>query len=419
VLTLVALAGTACSSSGSDAKSSSGFDPEEAAAMIRDLGAVQTEGEGSYGKTSGPVAGTIGYDPYRYRIRVSISTGQQLAQATVLRVDDRVWVRRTAISTLDRAVPLGVGTLMFRGASTPPYVELKAPAKSFSAYLSVPFDPAALLDRVAATGAEFAAAGASEVDGTSRERFTTELSVRDARLTGIRGLTVWVDDDGLPVQVAFPTAAQGNVRYTVAPFDGEVRVAAPPAAEVEETGQPLPDAVAPYTEVLTTTAGDIPIRVLTAPGDRGWTCWKVESDPPFEGLADTRPSGGTCAVPVDPNDLPEDQYAIPLGTTADVPYVLLGLVVPPGSNVEFRRFGAPPVTVPAGPTGLALYAGPPDQPLGLAIVRGPQATLVCGPVGIDNATDFDAAEQEGGTHAELRGSPWNCLAEDLANALSE
>ena len=109
---------------------------------------------------------------------------------------------------------------------------------------------------------------------------------------------------------------------------------------------------------------------------------------------------------------------LPLGTTADMAYTLLGILAPPGSTVEFQRFGADPVTVTALPSGLALYAGPSDQVLGLATVHTPLTTLVCGPVGIDNQADFDARQGEGGTFSELKGVPWNCLGQEAANSLS-
>ena len=67
---------------------------------------------------------------------------------------------------------------------------------------------------------------------------------------------------------------------------------------------------------------------------------------------------------------------------------LLAFVAPPGASVEFRPFGAAPVTVTAGPTGLAAFAGPRDAVVGLATISTPDAKLVCGPPGIDNLADF-------------------------------
>jgi hypothetical protein len=417
VLVLLAAAGCSSGSSSGSGAGPDSFDPAAAAKKLRAQGAVQTSGHGSYGDQRGPIAGKIGYDPYRYRIRVAISTGQQLAEASVVRRGDTVWVERTAITTVDRQVPLGIGTLMLRGGSEPPYLKLPDIKQPFGSYLADVFEPAALLDRVAKTGASFSAAGSSDVGGTPRKRFHATLKVRDAQQIGIRSLTVWVDAQGVPVQLAAPTAAQGKVEYGIEKLASAPSVKAPAASTIAAFDRPLPDATGPYVEVLTTTAGTTPIRILRAPGTDDWTCWKVESQPPFQGLNDTRPSGGTCAPPVSLDGIPEDEYAIPLGTTAAMPYTLLGFVVPPTSSVQFYRFGADPVTVVADQSGLAAYAGPVDTPPGLVVITTPDAKLVCGPPGIDNMTDF--TDQSGKNAASsVLGKPWNCLAQDDANALA-
>ena len=348
-----------------------------------------------------------------------MSTGQILGRATIVRVGDDMWIDRTVIKQIDRTIPLGLATLMFRGETTPRYVKVRSTTEPFAAYLAYPLDPAALLDRVAVAGAEFEGAGSSEAGGTERTRFRAELSVTVARQIGVRDVTVWVDAQGLPVQLSSRTAAQGRITYSITPYEGTVDVSPPQDSEVEETGRSLPDATGPYSEVVSTRVGDTPVRVLYSPAELGWTCWKVESDPAFRGLNPTRPSGGTCTVAVDPADAPSDQWAIPLGSVAELPYYLLGLVVPPGSTVEFSPLGGAPVTVTALPNGLALYAGPRDQPLGLATVRTPEVTLVCGPVGIDNRAGFDERQRAGAPFDEYLGVPWACLDEASANSLSE
>ena len=412
--------GSSSSSGGSPPSGPAGFDPKTAAAKLRALGSIRIEGRGSWGTESGPVVGTIAYDPYLYRIRVAISVSQALGQATIVRVGDAIWIKRDVLRRTDRMIPLGLGTIMFRGSSSPPYFPITHPDQPFSSYLTYPFDPARLLDRIARTKAHFTADGSSAVAGTSYRRYRAQLSVPDARLIGVRSLTVWVDAKGVPVQLRLPTAtAEGVVHYTVRPFAGKVSVAPPPAGAVEVVDRPLPDATAPYTEVLATTAGATPIRIFTAPADLGWTCWKVESDPPFQGLSDTRPSGGSCAPPVTPGGQSDDLFALPLVSSADLAYELLGFVVPPGSTVEFHRFGAAPVTVTAGPAGLAVFAGPADQVVGLAVISTPTAKLVCGPPNIDNLADFTAMERSAKPVDGIRGQPWNCLTEDLANLLSK
>ena len=406
----------ACSS---DVVGPESFDAKAAARTLRAGGGVEIRGSSAYGKERGPIVGRIGYRPYRLRSRLTIPTGQFLAEATLVRIGDDAWVRRSVITKLDRAIPIGPATFMLRTAAEPAFVELKSSEQGFGAYLAVPYDPAKLLDRIAATGAEFASDGSSAVGGTERKRFRTTLKVMDARRIGVANLTVWVDAQGRPVRFAFKTAIQGSSRYDITKLQGELTVSPPPAAQVELINQPLPDATGPYTTVLETTAGTTAVRILTAPADRGWTCWKVESEPPFVGITEPRPSGGSCAATPTLSATVDDEFAIPLDATAETPYELLGLHVAPGSTVEFSRIGAEPVTVTAGPSGLAAYVGPAEPVVALAKVTTADNVLICGPVGIDNIVDFTAATTKPKSAGSLRGAPWNCLPEELANALSE
>ena len=408
----------ACSSSSGVAGPAS-FDAKAAARTLRAGGGVEIRGSSAYGPERGPIVGRVGYRPYRLRSSLTIPTGQFLTQGTLVRIGDDAWVRRSLITKLDRAVPIGPATFMLRTAESPPFVQLKSVERGFGAYLALPYDPAKLLDRIAATGAEFSSDGSSVVGGTERKRFRTTLKVLDARQIGVANLTVWVDAQGRPVRFAFKTAIQGSSRYDITKLRGGLTVTPPPAGQVELINQPLPDATGPYTTVLETTAGTTAVRILTAPADRGWTCWKVESDPPFVGITEPRPSGGSCAPTPTLIATVDDEFSIPLDATAKTPYELLGLHVAPGSTVEFSRIGAPPVMVTAGPSGLAAYVGPAEPVVALAKVTTANNVLICGPVGIDNIVDFTAATKKPENAASLRSAPWNCLPEELANVLSE
>jgi hypothetical protein len=409
---------TACSTSDPQAQDAESFEPGAAAARIRGLGQITTDGVGRYGERTGRVAGRIGYRPYRFRVRAAVPTQRGLGWATFLGVGDEAWVERAVVTAPDRPIPLGPITLGLRGSSSPRYLELPSPNGPSPSPLIAVFDPARVLEQAAAAGATFEPARSPSTDDDGRRALRTVLPSAAARSTGLRSITVWVDGTDLPRRLAAVTAGVGEVRYDIRRRGGAFRVGAPDDAAVEHPRVAVPDATGPYTERRRTVAAGVPIRVLSAPADRGWTCWKVESEPTFRGLSDTRPSGGTCIAPLLADDPPGDRYAIPLTGGADLPYTLLGLVVPAGSVVEFRRFGNESVTVTAGTDGLALYADSPDLVPGLAIVTTPQTTLVCGPTGIDNEADFAALERSGGDGDELVGKPWNCLgaadAADLA-----
>ncbi len=419
VAALTFVSGLVACSSDSGVAGPGSFDAKEAARTLRAGGGVEIRGSSTYFKERGPIAGRIGYRPYRLRSRLTIPTGQFLAEGTLVRIGNQAWVRRSVITKLARPIPIGPATFMLRTAALPPFVELKSVERGFGAYLALPYDPAKLLDRIAATGAEFSAHGSSAVGGTERKRFRATLKVMDARQIGVANLTVWVDAQGRPVRFAFDTAIKGSSRYDITELRDKLTVSRPPTNQVQLLNQPLPDATGPYTTVLETTAGTTAVRILTAPADRGWSCWKVESAPPFVGITEPRASGGSCAPTATLSATVDDEFSIPLDATAETPYELLGLHVPPGSTVEFSRIGAGPVTVTAGPSGLAAYVGPAEPVVGLAKVTTANNVLICGPVGIDNIVDFNAARTKPENAASLRSLPWNCVPEDLANLLSE
>ena len=395
------------------------FDPAKAAAAIRALDQIETQGEIRSGDGSGAMRAVIGYAPYRYLVRSAIPVARTKQSVTFVGVGERAWVRRAVLGPTDQAaVPGPMSLVMLRAPGAPPYLELADPNEELVWSVTAMFDPARVLDAAAATGVEFETAGAQTIDGAERPGMRVELPSSGNEPTGLRDVTVWIDDDALPVRIAATTAQFGEVRYDIERSRDPLSVDAPSAAAVDDPNVPLPDATAPYSAVAETAAAGISITVLSAPATRGWTCWKVESDPPFRGLQDTRASGGACVVPPLPDDLPEDRYAIPLSSASGMPYTLLGFLLPPGSEVEFRRFGAESVSTTAGATGLALYTGPPAPIVGLALVTTPDADLVCGPVGVDNEADFTARDTGGGANDDLVGTPWNCLSAADARALS-
>jgi hypothetical protein len=395
------------------------FDAADAAAALRALSQIETHGEIRYGEGSGPLSGDIGYEPYRFVVRSAVPVASTDATATFVGVAERAWVRRATLGPDDELAVTGpLSLVMLRAPEAPPYLELTDPHTDTSWSVTAMFDPARVLDAAAAAGASFEPSAPQTIDGTERSAVRAELPDTGGPPTGLRDVTVWLDASGRPLRLAATTAQFGEVVYDIRTDRTPLVVQAPDEAAIDDPNVPLPDAIGPYTTVVETAAAGIPVTVLRAPAARGWTCWKVESNPPFRGLHDTRPSGGTCVVPPLTDDLPEDRYAIPLTSAADMPYALLGMLLPPGSEVELRRFGAEPVTATAGPTGLVLYTGPPTPVVGLALVSTPDAELVCGPAGVDNQADFAARDADGAANDDLIGLPWNCLSAADAEALS-
>ena len=394
------------------------FDPAKAAVAIRALRQIDTRGEVHYGDRSGPLSAEIAYEPYRFRVRSAVPVARTKSTATFLGLGDRAWVQRAVLGPDDHLTVTGpLSLLMLRAPDARPYLELATPNDEASWSVTAMFDPARVLDAAANARVPFEISKSLTIDGTIRNGVRADLSKSDQDSTGLRNVTVWIDAAGLPLRLAAATVRYGEVRYDIRRSQQPLNVEEPDEASVQDSNVALPDATGPYSAVVETAAAGIPITVLSAPAARGWSCWKVASDPPFRGLNDARPSGGSCVMSPLPGELPQDQYAIPLTSAAGMPYTLLGFLFPPGSTVEFRRFAAEPVVTTTGPSGLAFYAGHPTTIVGIVLVRTPEAELICGPAGVDNEADFAAREAGGGPNDDLVGAPWNCLTAADARAL--
>ena len=157
------------------------------------------------------------------------------------------------------------------------------------------------------------------------------------------------------------------------------------------------------------------MTVRRAAGRDGWTCFRVDSVPPYGTAQDLRPSGGVCVPPAADGASEEDRISLPIDADATTPYELIGAVVPPGSVVSVELLDGRSQPVAVGPDGLAVYAGPvsPAAVLMKVVVPG-GTTVVCTPGAANGAGDLATANPADG----VRGAPWNCLPEDLADLLA-
>ncbi len=430
-VTLAAVALAACESGSARPQDTppSPFDPAAAAKWLRARGGAQITGETKVAKLSGPIAGRINYDPYAVDSALSVAASStELARVRYRRTGDTAWIKRQ-VPKQSTTAELTFAVLVYHAPASPPFLETTTPDAGVFGRLATPFDPVLLLEQLARAGVAFSPMSDAAVAGVSRRRYRARLGTKAASATGLRAATVAVSARNRPVGIAFETLIGGRTEYEVRDFSGPLAVVPPPAEQVEVTGQGPPDAIGPYVTVVTATIGSTAVTISRADADRGWECWKVESVPAFVGIEAPLPSGGYCSVPVTASRSDNEAFAVPLDAAGSLPYELLGIVFPSGTTASITTLaGQQPMAV--SPQGLAYYADTAADVALLVEATTPDGTkLVCGPGSINNlagvaAVLADLAETALGAETPdpslggpIRGQPWNCLPEDLANLL--
>lgn len=415
-----ALAAAACSS-GSDSapKGPARLDPAAAAAALRALGGVAVDGSASFthkdGTEEGTITGRVTYEPYRVHQEFPVGAGQDLANIEYRRIDADAWIKM-----MESAAPpfLGVPGLVIRPAGYPtPWIAITPTPRTVQDQIALPFDPAALLDAIATDDAiVLARNGESDVDGTPRARYTANFEAAQALVIGVSTLSVWIDADGVPLRIAFKATSGAAGEYDIT-ADGSALDVTPPDAALIEPTQTIPVATADYAEIASGEADGVTYRILRAPADRNWWCWKVESEPAYEPFDELGDDGGLCVPGIETSGDPADQFALPLDSVGDG-YDMLGMQVPPGSTLQMYRvdeFDAP-IDVPVDANGLALYVGPSATPgvfVQLTLADG--EVMLCAPGEISNYRDYVGVTPEMGKL--LLSQPWNCLEKELADSL--
>jgi hypothetical protein len=277
-----------------------------------------------------------------------------------------------------------------------------------------PFDPAGLLDAAADAKIPLRRDGQADVDGRTRARFVASIEREQARTLGVNALTVYTDDDGLPVRFDVVALSGADGSYTVAAGTAAVAVEEPPSDQIEPREQ-VPTATGDYEEVASGAAGDATYRVLRAAASKGWACWKVESEPRYVPTEEPGDDGGLCRGGIETSGDPVNQIAIPLDASRETPYELLGLQVPPGTSTVMHLADGSERPV-AERDGLAIYAGSASPAAALAVVTLPDgAVMYCAPGEINTLSDL--ADLDAASGEALRDQPWNCLEKELAEAL--
>ena len=412
---LIAVGIAACTSS-SSTRADSRFDPKAAARRIRELGSIRIEGRGTFEGSSGTIAGQIQYRPYEVLLTLPVVAGSEVTGVQYRRIGATAWVRR-AVVTEPGVGTLGFPLLVLRGAGMAPFLTLPAPDRGLQAHVGMPYDPALILERLSKNDrVRFRSAGSSSLAGETRARYVAHIPASVAVLVGVRELTVWVDDGGVPVQVEANTLASVKSTYTITASKRAFEVATPPEEQIERTSQPLPDAVGDFAPVFNGRAGTTAVTILEAPGDRNWSCWKVVSNPAYQPTAVTRPgSGAVCIPPVLENVRDDDKFGLAIDANGTTPFELIGIAVPPGSTAEATRVGGTTVSIPVTPDGLAIYAGSAEPAASLVTITLPSGVrLVCGPGTINSQADAAKLTSSGA----IRGQPWSCLPEADANLLN-
>ncbi len=388
-----------------------------AASRIRDEGGVAIRGTTTLGRQNGPIDGKIRYAPYAVDSKLTVAASPtELAEVRYLRKLDDAWIKGQTRTTSTTA-SLNSALLLYRTAGRPPYLAITNPDEGVGTHLSAPFDPARLLDRLAAAKVEF-----TTVNSAGQRRYEAKLPRALALATGVQTVSVEARKRNQPTSVQLTSVEGARSEYDIRPFRGTLSVEAPSAELVETTGTPPPDATGPYVAVATLTVGSTAIEIGRADADRGWECWNVTSTPPFTSSESPRPSGGFCSVKVNDNS-DDEAYTIPLDAGPDVPFELLGIVFPPGTQATITTLsGTKPMAV--SPEGLAYFAGPTDDVALLVEATTPAGrVLVCGPGSINNKQGTLAVERAGADTPDpvfgdtVRAQPWNCLPQELADAL--
>lgn len=409
-----ALVAAACSG-GSKQVGPAQLDPAAAAGAVRALGRVQLDGSGAYGTEgeTGPIDGVVQYSPRRTRVHFPVGADTVLANLEYRRIDNRAWV---LTDESPRPPRLGFPLLAIRPPGyARPWLAIDPSSTGLQGVLPRPFDPADLLAALAQAKVKLARGGQAEVDGTRRARFVADIAKEQPGVLGVRELTVYTDEQGVPVRFELVTLSGVSAGYTIRAVEQTLAVEPPDPRRVELEEQ-IPTANGPYEEVAADTAGTVAYRVLRAPAAKGWSCWKVESDPAYVPTDTPGKDGGICIAGVTTAGDPINQVAFPLDASSRTPYEMLGLLVPPGTSVVMHLAGGTERTVPVPASGLAIDAGPPAPAAGLAVVTLPDGNVMyCAPGQINNLADLSGVDVAEGD--SLRDQPWNCLEKELAESL--
>ncbi len=417
VVGLIAVAFAGCGGSGGGDESTPGtFHPAAAAAAVRALGAIAVTGHAAVPGHRVGLGGRIQYRPARVLLQVPVSSERYLAAVQYRRIGRNAWVRRSVVTT-PGVMSFGVPLLAFRSSAQAPFVVLDHPDEGAAFRIAAPYDPARLLDALARERTvHFRATPALLGADPEFAGFRADLPPAVRTRLGLSTVRVGVDRRSVPISVRLTTPYGLTSEYRLEhPKVQSVAVSSPPSTQVEASGRPLPDAVEAYSDVLTTTGGRVPVTIRRAAGRDGWTCFRVESVPPYATMQSARPSGGVCVPPASDAVSDQDQIALPIDADATTPYELIGAIVPSGSVVTVELLDGHSVVVPAGASGLAVYAGGAVAPAVLMTVVVPGgASVLCAPGALNGANDLAQV----GAADVVRAAPWNCLPKELADLVA-
>jgi hypothetical protein len=413
----------ACSGSSGRGAGPAALTPADAAAALRTAAPLHLEGSVRYVAGNGDdlrkeFAGDVSYSPDRMLAELPIPVGDQLPVVEYRRVEGESWFGRVESST-GTGVGLGIMVYLPEG-STQPYIPLRR--FGFVRPYVQPFDPVELLEVLDDEKVEFSKKGAEAVDGTERAHFEAELP--EAGIPGLRTVDLFVDEDGVPVLVRFADSENAQYEYRIETGATMPEVDPPLAAEIFDVVGVAPAPTGEYVEITSGTVGASAYEVWRAPSERGWECWKVVSEPPYESLEDLDADGGVCRGGIDKaSDDPNLMFDLPVDSIGASPFDMLGLVLPAGSEMTVTYAdgdGATqpvePIALPDADEALYLYAGPIDRVVGFASYTLPDGQeMWCAPGKVNTLRDLRKLDED--EYPTLHDFGWNCLEKEQADLL--
>lgn len=398
-----AVALASCSSGGSNSSGPSAFDPAKGAEALRKLGTVALDGQVKDAKDQTPVKGKVAYgDVTEVSEHFGFKAGNTLVALEYRSNGKTAWMNRAPAEGV-KELSILPDLLVVRAKDKPPWNEF-SPAVFSAVFVTLPFDPAGLLNALAKDKIKFPKIDDADLQANETATFSAKIPLPTASRTGVLQVTVITDSKGVPVRLKITTVDHAKANYLVGASSKKLVVVAPPEDEIDIQNTPLPTAAGPFVEVASGTVDTVSYKVLRAPATDGGTCWKVQETPPYVTLYTLGGDGGYCIAPVgDPNG-DWDLVGFPIDAIPPTPYEMIGFVVPPGSLAYMMMLDGTNQLIPIDATGFALYVGPLNPVAALANITLPDGRgLYCAPGLIMTPEDIrDAART-------ISSEPWNCL----------
>jgi hypothetical protein len=274
---------------------------------------------------------------------------------------------------------------------------------SIAALVMIPFDPPAVLDRLAALKPR-TVPGATQIDGKSA------VDLRSTQTAAVVGwwtdavIDVFVDAKGTVLRVKI-TGANGGLQYDVTHYGSAVTVEPPPAREIANgAGTPEIALTGRYRVARSGTTDGVAWKLLRAPANDGSVCWRWAATPPITQLLQNRPDGAHCLAPPAADADPESTVQFVVNTTANGRYAVLAVTLPAG--VKSLTLGFVGGTVRAVPVASPFVWVSPVSPtmgyLGVVLANGTR--LACGAGAIGSVADL----RDSTLTARAGGAPWLC-----------